>query len=347
MEYTCCNKVVNTRDNKKSTLVCTVCRNYYHIGCVLPAKKDWTPDSEFKSTWICLNCATRSRTVNDDTPVRGNVRPRAPDTSNVTMRPLRTGSREREGPELQVVPLEQVRSIVRAEVQEAVACFRDTILELKSEISTLRDSVSFISDKYEAISKRFLEFNDHLKVIPTLKNELSILDSRMQSIDSQFNLKEQWSRRSNIEILGIPERKGENLIELVSKIAEKAGFALNPQIDVDFVTRVAPMDRSSSRSKPVILRFVSRYRKDDMLAKLRRLKELKSSDIGFPHDSSRLYFNDHLTKNNKLLLKNVKNLAKEKFYKYVWVRNCTILVRKNDVSPPVVIASQDDLKKII
>lgn len=101
----------------------------------------------------------------------------------------------------------------------------------------------------------------------------------------------------------------------------------------------------SKKPKPIILKMQSRYKKDDFLVSLRKLKNITAGDIGFTGVTSRIYFNDHLSSRNRQLFQRAKLIAKEKNYAYCWVRNCTIMVRKTDKSPVLHITSEDSLKK--
>ncbi|XP_072946628.1 uncharacterized protein [Epargyreus clarus] len=164
-------------------------------------------------------------------------------------------------------------------------------------------------------------------------------------MENQNNNSEQWSRRSNIEIYGIPEKKNENLFHILTTISERTNCTINPTSDIDFITRVSPKNSDPKQVKPIIVRFLARYKKDDFLSEARKLK-LKASDIGYATCDNYIYFNDHLTSSNKALLRQAKSIAREKQYAYVWVKKCTIFARRNDMSPVIVISSKQDLNKI-
>ncbi|XP_063529580.1 uncharacterized protein LOC134740857 [Cydia strobilella] len=166
-------------------------------------------------------------------------------------------------------------------------------------------------------------------------------------IDWELNSKEQWARRSNIEIQGIPEAKNENLLDIFSNLTKMAGFPINVDTDIDFITRVAPMSSDTKKTKAIVVRFLARYKKDDCLNRLRKLRDLKACDVGFAGNNSPIYFNDHLTKVNKLLLKDAKRIARDNGYKWVWVKVTVhfIMVRRNDTSAVINILSSEDLKK--
>lgn len=153
---------------------------------------------------------------------------------------------------------------------------------------------------------------------------------------------------SNIQINGVPQKNGENLINVIKLLAEKCNYHLCPDTDVDFVTRVASKnDIDKTKPKPIILKMQARYKKDDFLTSLRKLGSIRARDIGFPGVQSQIYVNDHLSTRNKVLLREAKRKTKEQGYRYCWVRNCTIMVRKTDISPVLHISSDECLKKII
>ncbi|XP_045447793.1 uncharacterized protein LOC123656127 [Melitaea cinxia] len=217
------------------------------------------------------------------------------------------------------------------------------ITSLRQELQDIRIAMGFINDEHNKINEKIAKMESKFKAFDALVTTVEHLRTVNEKLEADCNAKDQWARRSNIEICGIPEKKGENLLRITEEIAKKAGFDLK-MTEIDFVTRVSSTNKVN-KPKPIVVRLQSRYRKDDFLACLRKLKVI-CQDLGFAKNESRIYFNDHLTKFNKMLLQRAKVLAKERTYKYVWVRNCTIMVRQNDTSPVIHIANVDDLKKI-
>lgn len=63
--------------------------------------------------------------------------------------------------------------------------------------------------------------------------------------------------------------------------------------------------------------------------------------------NSRVYLNVHLTLDNKRILRETKDKARELDYKYVWVNDDgLILIRKNDNSSVLTIRSLDDISRL-
>ncbi|XP_045456531.1 uncharacterized protein LOC123666485 [Melitaea cinxia] len=198
-----------------------------------------------------------------------------------------------------------------------------------------------------SVFKRIGDFDLEISKIGHLESEVNELKVTLQDIKESQSKSEQWVRRSNIQINGVPQKNGENLIQLIKTLAEKANYTLSTDTDIDFITRIATKNNTSDgRPKPIILKMHSRYKKDDFLTSLRKLNNLKACDIGFTGRQDKIYFNDHLSTDNRALFNEAKRLAKEKGYNYCWVRNCTIMVRRKDDSPVIHITSKDCLKKL-
>ncbi|KAL0849946.1 hypothetical protein ABMA28_011869 [Loxostege sticticalis] len=99
------------------------------------------------------------------------------------------------------------------------------------------------------------------------------------------------------------------------------------------------------KNKNIIVNFNNRYLKENFVACARAHKSISAIELGFGSES-KIFVNDHLTIENKILLNKAKKEAKDRGYSFVWVKNCKILLRKNPTSPIKVIKSDLDLKKL-
>ena len=331
---------------------CTIssCGQQYHQDCV-----KYTNDSPaLRSKWICPACVS-SRPKggdNSDTPVHVKAQKSMEKTRGGESLPMSSAAAEFES---HLVPVETVRELLKSEINAMKKDFEimfkkyicDELNSLKTEIQEIKTSISFVSSNYDDLSKRMDSMENRLKPLNSTRSEIKDINTSVLKLECDLKSREQWARRANIEILGIPEKKGENLINIFRKIAERAEFPINPDTDIDFVTRVAPKNRDSKKSKPIIVRFIARHKKDDCLSRLKKLKDIKACDLGYEGSNSSVYFNDHLTSDNKALLQETKKLVKEHNYKYIWVKHCCILARRDDTSPVLHISTGKDLKKIV
>lgn len=360
MVFTCC--AVTTGDVTKR-ITCTKCNKHNHLKCIFPNEKIKELSQDFKNKWVCPACTAKQpkSTKSDNTPVRAassnSAQSAALHHENINMR--RGGSAsgcDDESVCAQSDPtlLENIKEYFNLEFARLRADLESSIVKrlsaeiqtVKDEISSIKSSMEFLHGKYEEVNKRLDRVDKEIKTFSAKTLEVGELRLSMDNMLKDNNSKEQWARRSNIEIVGVPQRKNEDLISVLRDIARVADFKLDPSVDVDFVTRVAPRNNDDKKIKPIVVRFLARWKKDEFLSHAKKLK-LKCSDLGFSNNSNSIYLNDHLTSANKALLQSTKKLAKERGYSYVWVKNCTIMARRSDTSPVVHILQQSDLKKIV
>lgn len=134
---------------------------------------------------------------------------------------------------------DKLRAIIKEEIREAMSTITVTLSDLKGEFSKLQNTMDFISKKYDTVLKRVDDVEHKCKSISVLESSISEVKSQIDNIQLDIQKQEQWGRRSNVEIVGLPEKKGENLLNIISQLGTYANCPINPQTDIDFVTRVA------------------------------------------------------------------------------------------------------------
>ena len=83
-----------------------------------------------------------------------------------------------------------------------------------------------------------------------------------------------------------------------------------------------------------------------LLAAFRKAKNFKSDQLGIAGAPTTIYLNEHLTLKKKHLFRRVRDAAALHQYKYVWIRNATILVRERDGDTAFAIHTDDDTCQI-
>ncbi|XP_020912476.1 uncharacterized protein LOC110250209, partial [Exaiptasia diaphana] len=138
----------------------------------------------------------------------------------------------------------------------------ELLLDMKSDMSKIREENSYLKEGFEEL-KKTAEWHD--KDIEALKAENVILRSEVkdqgESIKSQSNQisaleqalddLEQYTRKFNLEIHGIPEKKNEDLDIIVEDLAKAIGVESFEYGDIDIVHRL----ESKFKPRPVIVRF--------------------------------------------------------------------------------------------
>ncbi|KAI5641577.1 hypothetical protein NE865_06334 [Phthorimaea operculella] len=237
-----------------------------------------------------------------------------------------------------------LRDVIREEFKKLSLSMREELQQVREDIAGIKKLMGADIGK---LTKRIENVESRVSALELMRSDVDKLKAKIKDMEVDQRRNDQWVRRSNIQIDNVPQKKDENLINLIKVLATKSGFNLNPETDIDFVTRIAVKnDTDQKKIKPIVLKMQSRYKKDEFISSLRSIKNLKASDIGFAGDDSRVYVNDHLSTYNKYLLKQARARKEERNYKYCWVRNCTIMVRRDDTSPILHITSEEALNKI-
>ncbi|KAL4703189.1 hypothetical protein ACJJTC_004865 [Scirpophaga incertulas] len=105
-------------------------------------------------------------------------------------------------------------------------------------------------------------------------------------------------------------------------------------------------DAKSPDMSNIIVRFTQRSKKNDLLAAVRARRGLYTSDLDIDGPASVVFVNDHLAPYNKILYSQVRAMGRSKGYKYIWINDCNIFLRKNDTSKAIHISNSDDLSKV-
>lgn len=246
------------------------------------------------------------------------------------------------------------------EIKSSFDALRNDLSEFKQDMSNLTLRINELSEEQLKIKDDVRDLKSSSSEKSRLIKDMAIRATELQisitELSEQLQAKEQQERINNIEITGLPVLKGENLMNTLNNISAKIGFPLKPY-DIDYVHRVrryvpksvAGVGTDGHVPPPtpnIIVRFIQRSRKNEMLAAVRARRGLTSADAGLNGPATPIFINDHLTPQNKLLYKQARLTAKEKGYKYVWLSECKILLRKSDNSKVVLISKESDLLKI-
>lgn len=219
-------------------------------------------------------------------------------------------------------------------------------------ISGIDCKISAIESRIDNLETRFTVVETSCKLLPTLEDDLKKLKSDFVVLQQNERDRDQFCRLNNVEISGVPKLSGENLLSTLSSISATIGFQLR-DTDVDTIHRVRRFPTSTDgkhtadpRHPAIIVRFCQRRRKDELLSAVRARRTLTTVDAGLTGPATPVYINEHLTAANKLLLKRARDLKNQLNYKYVWVKECKIFMRKDDTSKTHYISNEADFNKI-
>ncbi|KAH7965260.1 hypothetical protein HPB49_005460 [Dermacentor silvarum] len=145
----------------------------------------------------------------------------------------------------------------------------------------------------------------------------------------------------NLKIQGLPQVQNEDLKKTIENIVDCLGIEVNAR-DIDVAHRVPSKDKKKPN---IVVKFLTRNARDKLLAAAKKTK-LSTNQLGFREDEP-VYVNEHLCLENKVLLSKARLARREKNWKFVWVTQGKILMRKTEKSPVLHITCAADLEKVI
>ncbi|XP_075990099.1 uncharacterized protein LOC142985735 [Anticarsia gemmatalis] len=203
-----------------------------------------------------------------------------------------------------------------------------------------KDLKSLISKKDETMSR--------------LEQENCTLQSEINGLKSRLYNMENISRSRNIELQSVPESQSENVLQLFKRLCSIIGVKMD-DTNILACRRVAKMNAKSNRPRNILVTLSSQNLRDLVLSSTTRFNKsqskdhtqmLNSSHLGISGEKTRIYITEHLSPECKHLYSETRRVAKEKEYKYVWVKFGKIYVRKNDECEAIQIKNVERLREI-
>lgn len=175
-----------------------------------------------------------------------------------------------------------------------------------------------------------------------LIEENAELKTELKKMADKVNNIEQEALNNNIEIMGVPVTPNENCLEIVNAVGKI--LEVNSE-DITSASR-AKSSKNLSTNNNVVVRLNNPNQKHFWIKQFRNRKVVLASDLHKSLPRTKIYVNEHLTSKNKKILYLTKQKAKD-LYKYVWVKNGEIFIRKDDASKILKVSSVDEISKIM
>ncbi|XP_022821342.1 uncharacterized protein LOC111352886 [Spodoptera litura] len=244
--------------------------------------------------------------------------------------------------------LTQVTSEIKNDIQylrseQSVMKQRITELDTKyddlaREIDDLKNSVQFLGNDQSDLSKKVGECSERMR-------ESTNTHHTVVELVSKIDYLEQTARSCNIEICNVPERRNEDLMSLMTNIGTSIKFSIKPS-DIISVKRVPHAVQNNNKPKNIVAKFTSCILRDNILSASRLHKGLNTQQCGISGTSVPIYMHEHLTLKRKKLFRDCREAARIHNYRFLWVKNGTILAREREGAKSFAIRSYQDIARI-
>lgn len=219
--------------------------------------------------------------------------------------------------------------------------------EISNQLKDYKTSVEFLSNRVDEsnalIAKLRSEVGEIKKQNEKLLSENIKLTKEVEDLAVKVRELEQYSRKSNLEISGIPSTPNENTLTLLKDIGTAIGLEL---LETQVMAAHRVPSYNSQRTPSIVVQFENRLQRDNWITNYKRKKTLMAKEVNPAFPENRVFINEHLSPENKLFLRNLKLKCKDLNIKYVWFRDGKFYVRKNDGERCHKITKLNDLSKV-
>lgn len=336
---------------------CSLCSLVFDLECANIREKRFSQmGPELRNKYVCHECKNKQpKRDNTNTPIRTSNNADAEEiheSSNVTHGKQVTVPTSSEGEDtpkssptlsidssLMIFIRNEIHSAVSEVVEKTLTTyFSKEFQSIRNELGTLKDlkiSMEFLSGEYDRVQS---ELKTCEAKITSLTKENVKLSDTVRDISSRLSLMEQHSRENNLEINGIPENNSENLVSIMKQLTNTLSVSLSEN-DIVMCTRVRKLDPNNKKPRAIIVKLPSTRARDNMLAAVAKFnksnptEKLHTGHLGYGGAKAPVFLSEHLSPHLKILHAQSRQKAREKGYKYVWIRNGRIFIRKDENSP--------------
>jgi chromosome segregation ATPase len=174
----------------------------------------------------------------------------------------------------------------------------------QAKIEELSESNSALETKMEEMKKNNFVLKENMSKMDTKLQESLMKNALLEKKMNEMNIKhddlEQYTRKYNLEIDGIPQVEDEDLEDIVIKLARSIGADVEPE-DIDIVHR---FKKGKRQPNPIIVRFNNYYSKKEMYYSRRKLRKVNVRHIS---GAEKIYINENLTAQRAALFKKVRD----------------------------------------
>ncbi|CAG4959116.1 unnamed protein product [Parnassius apollo] len=308
---------------------CGKCDATYHLGCLNLSEK-----VKISTSWMCPTCKSKV--------------PRAGDNSNTPVKCQDVGDNS---PVYKDIDIGLEIRLLRNELSE----MRNELKDIRDNFAMLRETMLVCNKNLEEIDTRVTKLENRMEE-REYKCKSMELENTIAELRIQLSERDQDLLANDLEISGLPEKKGEVAINTVILCARKLGLDIDHR-EIVHAERVGILrkfidDINSSQEqvrlgpRRIMVRMSRRALRDEFLRSARVRRTVTTESLGLLGEPSRFYVNEWLTPLNRKLFGKTREAAKKAKWRYTWTKGGHIFVRKEDEKPVTRIRSEADLKRV-
>lgn len=211
---------------------------------------------------------------------------------------------------------------------------------------------------YSEILKLKTLNGDALSLIRRLEQDKLDLQCRVTDLERKVNFLQQSKRKKFIEFVGVPSADNKNAVQSVIKICSDGLGVTVKEEDIEhcYVKKIKNKQQSAGsnnkkqpyHSNIICAKFCSVACKQNIMNKrFARKERLCAGIFGNEFVGKNIFINDSLSSFNRALFNAANKFKASNHYKYLWVRNSSILMRESNGKPVIRIETFEDLNNLV
>lgn len=205
-------------------------------------------------------------------------------------------------------------------------------------LSALSEDMKQLTTKVRAIEEEQVATNRRCE---KLEEESHATSEKVRSLQARLLDAEQHSRAANLEVQGIPFTTGEDVYDVLCRVARAIGVGYN-RGGISIAHRLRRYSKKLAHP-PLIVQFLSRSDKESWIRAARSKRGLDASQISPSLQPSPVFLNDHLTSDNKALMGRARRLFREKKLVFASFTNGKVLVKRREGDEVIRVTDMEQL----
>lgn len=230
-----------------------------------------------------------------------------------------------------------------AKVNSDMSEIKSQIADIQKENKETEKEIDFLGRKYAELDKSKKELTAESKSqgskVKDLIQKNIYLEKYNKALEERIMRLERKELEMQIEINNVQREENEDLMATIKSIASKL------KIRTDSIESAWRMPGDNKTARPIVVSLRSREARNEWLKN--KKASVTNDDIFTNGNNSRIYINEHITRQTRQLFWSVKNRLKE-YFKFIWIQNGKILVKKNENEKKIhQITFESDIENII
>lgn len=240
-----------------------------------------------------------------------------------------------------------------ADQNTLIAELSSNIKDIKIQNNKIQASNSEICKSNAGIVQSIEFFNkqfEDLKIeVETLRKERREQQSLIESLERKIVDLQHKARSSAIELRNIPQVSSESSTSLLKTVVG-VGTAIGVRIgetELRDIYRLPGKSTASTSPRPIIAEFSTVQTKQTVLSAVRAYNKGKGKDdklntaaMGLSGDRHPVYISEHLPASTKKLFYQAREFANKNTYKFCWIANGNIFLRKLEGDKHILVSSE-------